>query len=63
MAQSVNAWLQAKIDEYKFNVRDATVDFYLADAALSRPEADINQLKGYNSLCLDMANLCPAKWR
>ncbi|KAB7898834.1 hypothetical protein GA565_09090 [Rouxiella sp. S1S-2] len=58
MAQSVNAWLQAKIDEYKFNVRDATVDFYLADAALKRDDADISQLKSYNSLCLDMANLC-----
>lgn len=58
MAQSVNAWLQSTIDEYKFSIRDATVDFYLADAALNRPGADLSQLKSYNSLCLDMANLC-----
>ncbi len=58
MAQSVNAWLQSKIDEYKFSVRDATVDFYLADAALNRPTADVSQLKSYNLLCLNMANLC-----
>ncbi len=27
MNVSVNAWLQYKIDEYKFAVRDVTVDF------------------------------------
>ncbi|NMP28816.1 hypothetical protein GW590_18315 [Rahnella sp. SAP-1] len=58
MALSINAWLQGKIDEYKFTVRDATVDYYMADAALKRPDADISQLKGYNSLCLDRANIC-----
>ena len=58
MAQSVNAWLQSKIDEYKSSVRDATVDFYMADAALRRPDAHLCQLKRLNSICLDMANLC-----
>jgi len=58
MAQSVNAWLQGKIDEYKSNVRDATVDFYMADAALRRPDAHLCQLKRFNNICLEMANLC-----
>jgi hypothetical protein len=58
MTQSVNAWLQTKIDEYKFSVRDATVDFYMAEAALQRVDADISQLKRFNSICLDMANMC-----
>ncbi|MFZ4832947.1 hypothetical protein [Rouxiella sp. Mn2063] len=58
MVQSINAWLQHKIDEYKFTIRDATVDFYLAQAALQREEADIGQLKRYNNISLDMANLC-----
>lgn len=58
MTASLNAWLQGKIDEYKFQVRDATVDFYMADAALKRPEADIEQLTRFNRLCLEMANLC-----
>ncbi len=28
MTLSINAWLLGKIDDYKFSVRDATVDFY-----------------------------------
>ena len=35
---SMNAWLLGKIDDYKFSVRDATVDFYMAEASLRRPE-------------------------
>ena len=31
---SMNAWLLGKIDDYKFSVRDATVDFYMAEASL-----------------------------
>ncbi len=58
MTQCVNAWLQKKIDEYKCSVRDATVDFYLTEAALRREDADIAQLKRFNTHCLDMANLC-----
>lgn len=34
MTLSINAWLLGKIDDYKFSVRDATVDFYMAEAAL-----------------------------
>ena len=30
MTLSVSAWLQHKIDEYQFSVRDITVDFYMA---------------------------------
>lgn len=39
MTLSINAWLLGKIDEYKFSVRDATVDFYMAEAALRRRNA------------------------
>ncbi len=58
MTLSINAWLLGKIDEYKFSVRDATVDFYMAEAALRRPECNIDHLKRYNSVSLTMANLC-----
>lgn len=58
MAISMNAWLLGKIDEYKFNIRDVTVDFYMAEAALQRPECNINHLKRYNGISLGMANLC-----
>jgi hypothetical protein len=55
---SMNAWLLGKIDDYKFSVRDATVDFYMAEASLRRPECNINHLKRYNNVSLNMANLC-----
>lgn len=58
MNVSVNAWLQYKIDEYKFAVRDITVDFYLAQAKLNRPDCSLDQLRNFNDTCLDMAELC-----
>lgn len=58
MTISINAWLLNKIDQYKFSVRDATIDFYMAEAALKRPGCDIEHLKRYNSVSLNMANLC-----
>lgn len=38
MTLSINAWLLGKIDDYKFSVRDATVDF-MAEAALRHRNA------------------------
>ncbi|MBD8105295.1 hypothetical protein [Erwinia persicina] len=58
MNLSMSAWLQHKIDEYKFSVRDLTVDFYMAQAKLNRPECSIEQLRKFNDTCLDMAELC-----
>lgn len=58
MNLSMSAWLQHKIDEYKFSVRDITVDFYMAQAKLNRPECSIEQLRQFNDTCLDMAELC-----
>lgn len=58
MTISINAWLLNKIDQYKFSVRDATIDFYMTEAALKRPGCDIEHLKRYNSVSLNMANLC-----
>ncbi|WP_034947828.1 hypothetical protein [Erwinia oleae] len=58
MTLSVNAWLQHKIDEYKFSVRDITIDFYMAQAKINRPECTLEQLRKYNDTCLDMAELC-----
>lgn len=58
MNLSMSAWLQHKIDEYKFSVRDITVDFYMAQAKLNRPECSIEQLRKFNDTCLDMAELC-----
>jgi len=58
MTLSVSAWLQHKIDEYKFSVRDITVDFYLAQAKLNRTDCSIEQLRRFNDTCLDMAEIC-----
>lgn len=58
MNLSMSAWLQHKIDEYKFSVRDITVDYYMAQARLNRPECTIEQLRKFNDTCLDMAELC-----
>ncbi|MBD8161782.1 hypothetical protein [Erwinia persicina] len=58
MNLSMSAWLQHKIDEYKFSVRDITVDFYMAQAKLNRPECSIEQLRQFNDTCLNMAELC-----
>ncbi|MEM6049747.1 hypothetical protein AAH450_04085 [Erwinia sp. P7711] len=58
MTLSINAWLQHKIDEYKFSIRDITVDYYMAQAKLNRPECTIEQLRKFNDTCLDMAELC-----
>lgn len=58
MNVSMSAWLQYKIDEYKFSVRDITVDFYMAQAKLNRPDCSLDQLRKFNDTCLDMAELC-----
>ena len=58
MNLSMSAWLQHKIDQYKSSVRDITVDFYMAQAKLNRPECTIEQLRKFNDTCLDMAELC-----
>ncbi|NRH22370.1 hypothetical protein [Pantoea stewartii] len=58
MSLSVSAWLQHKLDEYRFSVRDLTVDFYLAQARLDRAECTVQQLRQFNDTCLDMAELC-----
>lgn len=58
MTVSMSAWLQHKIDEYKLSVRDITVDFYMAQARLNRPESSVEQLRQFNATCLDMAELC-----
>lgn len=58
MQQSINAWLQHQIDEYKFRLRDITVDFYMAQARLNRAGCTITQLRAFNDACMDMAELC-----
>ncbi|MCS3401623.1 hypothetical protein NYE92_02545 [Pantoea sp. B566] len=58
MSLSVSAWLQHKLDEFRFSVRDLTVDFYLAQAKLNRAECTIQQLRQFNDTCLDMAEIC-----
>jgi len=58
MSLSVSAWLQHKLDEYRFSVRDLTVDFYLAQTKLNRAECTIQQLRQFNDTCLDMAEIC-----
>ncbi|WP_338563272.1 hypothetical protein [Erwinia sp. E_sp_B04_7] len=58
MNLSMSAWLQHKIDEYKFSVRDITVDYYMAQAKVNRPECTLEQLRKFNDTCLDMAELC-----
>lgn len=58
MNLSMSAWLQHKIDEYTFSIRDITVDFYMEQAKLNRPGCTIEQLRRFNDTCLNMAELC-----
>jgi len=58
MARTVSAWLQHKISDYKFAIRDITVDFYLAEARLNRPGCSLQQLRRFNDTCMDMADIC-----
>ncbi|WP_414146856.1 hypothetical protein ACMGGR_11125 [Erwinia sp. BNK-24-b] len=58
MKLSISAWLQHKIDEYQFSVRDITIDYYMAQAKLNRSDCSLEQLRKYNDTCLDMAELC-----
>ncbi|AXF75965.1 hypothetical protein LU604_11485 [Erwinia tracheiphila] len=58
MNLSMSAWLQHKIDEYKFSIRDIAVDFYMAQAKLNKPDCTPEQLRNFNNTCLDMAELC-----
>lgn len=58
MNLTMSAWLQHKIDEYKFSIRDITVDYYMAQAKVNRPECTLEQLRKFNDTCLDMAELC-----
>ncbi|RRZ90397.1 hypothetical protein [Erwinia sp. 198] len=58
MNLTMSAWLQHKIDEYKFSIRDITVDYYMAQAKVDRPECTLEQLRKFNDTCLDMAELC-----
>ncbi|MFH8134382.1 hypothetical protein ABU178_09400 [Pantoea osteomyelitidis] len=58
MTQSVSAWLQHKIDQYTFSIRDITVDFYLAQAKLNRADCTIDRLRKFNDTCMDMAEIC-----
>ncbi|CCP03121.1 hypothetical protein BN439_2062 [Erwinia amylovora Ea644] len=58
MNVSMSAWLQHKIDEYTFAIRDITADFYRAQAELDCPGCTIEQLRKFNHTCLDMAELC-----
>jgi hypothetical protein len=58
MNLTMSAWLQHKIDEYKFSIRDITVDYTMAQAKVNRPECTLEQLRKFNDTCLDMAELC-----
>lgn len=58
MNLTMSAWLQHKIDEYKFSIRDTTVDYTMAQAKVNRPECTLEQLRKFNDTCLDMAELC-----
>lgn len=58
MTYSFIAWLLGKIDDYKFSVRDATVDFYMAEAAFTPPYCNVKHLKRFKNISLTMANLC-----
>lgn len=58
MNLTMSAWLQHKIDEYKFSIRDITVDYTMAQAKVNRPECTQEQLRKFNDTCLDMAELC-----
>ncbi|MGK3141156.1 hypothetical protein [Pantoea sp. C2G6] len=58
MPLSLSAWLQQKIDQYQFSLRDLTLDVYMAQAKLDRDDATIQQLRQFNDICQDMAEVC-----
>lgn len=58
MTLSVSAWLQLKIDDYHFSIRDITIDFWLAQARLNRADCTLDHLRAFNDTCVKMANIC-----
>lgn len=58
MKLTMSAWLQHKMDEYLFSIRDITVDYAMAQASVNQPECTLQQLRKYNDTCLDMAEIC-----
>ncbi|UCZ74840.1 hypothetical protein LHK94_17815 [Dickeya zeae] len=51
------AWLQTQIDDYRRQLRNATMEFYLAELSLEREDGDISDLRHYYLTGLHMAEL------
>ncbi|WP_192458609.1 hypothetical protein [Musicola keenii] len=52
-----NAWLRTQMDNYHHKLRDASVDFYMAELAMDREICDIGQLRNYYLTGMKMAEL------
>ncbi|MGM3176220.1 hypothetical protein [Dickeya lacustris] len=54
---SFNAWLQTQIDDYRRQLRNITMEFYLAELSLERDDSDVSDLRHYYLTGTQMADL------
>ncbi|NKI73816.1 hypothetical protein Dpoa2040_001044 [Dickeya sp. CFBP 2040] len=52
-----NAWLQAQLDNYRQQLRNTTMEFYLAESSLERDDSEISELRRYYLTGMHMAEL------
>ena len=52
-----DAWLSHKLDEYKMELEDATVDFFIAENRLNLKPHRENYIHAYYVKCMDLANI------
>ncbi|MEI7187122.1 hypothetical protein [Dickeya dianthicola] len=51
------AWLQTQIDDYRRQLRNATMEFYLAELSLERDDGEVGELRHYYLTGVHMAEL------
>ncbi|SLM63617.1 MULTISPECIES: hypothetical protein [Dickeya] len=54
---SFNAWLQTQIDDYRRQLRNITMEFYLAELSLERDDSELSDLRHYYLTGTQMAEL------
>ncbi len=60
MQLSINAWLDSCIQGYTHKVQDAVVDFFMAEAALSRENGGLDELASFHEASMALVRL--ARW-
>ncbi len=57
---SFDAWLSQKIQDYRFDMEDATVDFFIAENRLNLKPEKISYIEGYFAKCMTLASIAYA---